>query len=194
MGSLKVCMLSTTLESCRMLAHTYLSSSNCEVRIEYILWQRSCALVKPTFFFFSLQNRVYVGLVVLKLHLLARLQLKDIACLCLPSARSEGVPLGPASKTNLKKKWFLHSTQPHSILWHHASEPHQDPNTHSLMDRECSEADAVDLFCAPKNVVKGLDRHATDWAMDLPMCRGKLCLLWFIDFFSQHMLISQRLA
>lgn len=113
--------------------------------------------------------------------MLARLQLKDIACLCLPSARSEGVPLGPASKTDLKKKkWFLHSTQPHSILWHHASEPHQDPNTHSLMDRECSEADAVGLFCAPKNVVKALDRRATGWAMDLPMCRGMLCL-WFID-------------
>lgn len=68
-----------------------------------------------TYFFFSLQNRVYVGLVVLKLHMLARLQLKDIACLCLPSARSEGVPLGPASKTDLKKKMV---SPQHTTSWY----------------------------------------------------------------------------
>lgn len=61
---------------------------------------------KTYFFFFSLQNRVYVGLVVLKLHMLVRLQLKNIACLCLPSARSKGVPLCPGSKTDLKKNSF----------------------------------------------------------------------------------------
>lgn len=189
MENLKVCMLSTTLESCRMLAHTCIwVHPTVKLELSTFLWQRSCALVKPTFFF-SLQNRVYVGLVVLKLHMLVRLQLKNIACLCLPSARSKGVPLCPGSKTDFKKKWFLRSTQPHSILWHHASELHQDPNTHSLTDRECSEADAVGLFCAPKNVVKGLDRRATDWVMDLPICRGMLCLLWFIDSFSQQMLM-----